>query len=1652
MLTFTNRNLWRRAAMMLLLAVFCSTGAWAQKKAAGGGYSNQIVVVSDIHVMAPSLLEEGAETQEAWTTYYAGERKMLQESAAIFDQFVDQMIALRPRVVLITGDLTKDGEMLSHEYVRDGLDRMRYNDINVFVIPGNHDFGGSGKATKFKADGTTEDAEVMPDDEFASFYNSYGYNDWDNERDPNSLSYVAEPIEGLVILAIDSHKASIAKAPLDWLCTKAKEARNAGKQVIAMMHHPLFPHIMGANLFIDTYTVDGYETVRDALIDAGVNTILTGHFHTSDIAKDWNDDEGKAIYDINTGSLISYPFDYRVLTPSNDFMTFQVATQTLTPTGMNRDDAKAWLKGRTKTIATQKMNSKAGAMAGMFATQIDNVAEFASNLYILHAEGDENVSNDKETVATVYEGYKNDPTYSAIFNYGGITDASIYSVLDDKSNYGTDKANQTADRALSIAMPEVGPFKDNSPGTITIGSGDNWTDLPITAQYNYAVTQQVFSAEEINHGKGKIWSLAFKTHTGDLKRNLTVYLTHRDYASVSLHPVTEADQVFKGEVMFTAGQWNTIYFDRPFEYDGKSSIIVTVDDNTGTAEGWGSLQNYYFYGDGGHAIARDNNKDIDPLDEASIENANKRDSYQYKAQIQFTFGEYPVPASLTVNAGDVSAEVACTLRGDATAWNVRYRKVAKEGEEEQRYVAINDLTDLSTTLTDLTPATKYEVQVQAIFPEDNLSEWSDPVIFTTACCPVEQQVEIMFALGSQYIEWYGYAVQIVDVTDEANPVEVAYLQAPSYKAYSGTVTLCCEHKYQVNWIYDADKAVYSQSYYFSLYYPQGDLIYSMVRGEAPEETAELTRFVMDCTDYCSQSPQALSVDNTTYNSVTISFRSETQAGEVVYSTEAGFDPGTATPTSVNYEALAAKEDPWGGIPNNASLTVNGLDPLTKYYVRVRNVCDGGVGFSRWSDPVEVITGSRYDGPQIVSTEPVNSRSEKITFKNGGESTKVNLYYRAKVQGTPVSDDAIQSMGSGKGEGFEKGSWGENIWASGSEKPYSNILFVGGIGSNTTYSFNAGQGKTAADPEKFLYGMVEQTEETPLNQMKRLDYECMNDADKQARIKNLEKDIYDRKQTLLTLYNLITNPNLSDEEKAQIEAKIAEEQKEIDELTGEKDALESATLNDDDKLQKMKDLESSLEQSEKKINELMESLQKGEITEAQFDEQIKDLNEEYFGTSDELNNLRAMMSAAQDLNKDGFVVLSGSDTEPNAPKSRALTRADEGKKYVFFIRHSNGDGWLLVNNLTFTPNDKLNAWTVVPNVTGSEYTITGLEPETTYEVMVEPIFDGGLTGTQSPIASFTTIGEETDPVEGEFSVAEDKKVQFARGNLQHEGDMYEGKWSMAKQQYEMLGQGNVDKPEGSNSSYTADFVDLFCWSTAKDYNGLEFFSYREEEVANSYFKGDFVDWGTIAELVSDLGEGWSTLSKDEWDYLLNERTNAANLKSLATVAGVQGLILLPDDWTEEAPAGTFTAEEWATLEKDGAVFLPTAGQMTQTYDQTEYVTTTTVSNDGVEGFYWTSTPFDDDAGLNAYVLNFSATNATPETDVNRRIASAVRLVKEVEAKKVEGDANGDGAIDVADIDIVIEAIGEPYELHKAADVNNDGVIDIADIDYIIERIQ
>lgn len=74
--------------------------------------------------------------------------------------------------------------------------------------------------------------------------------------------------------------------------------------------------------------------------------------------------------------------------------------------------------------------------------------------------------------------------------------------------------------------------------------------------------------------------------------------------------------------------------------------------------------------------------------------------------------------------------------------------------------------------------------------------------------------------------------------------------------------------------------------------------------------------------------------------------------------------------------------------------------------------------------------------------------------------------------------------------------------------------------------------------------------------------------------------------------------------------------------------------------------------------------------------------------------------------------------------------------------------------------------------------------------------------------------------------------------------------------------------------------------------------------------------------------------------------------MATVAGVNGIIILPDAYegTEINTAhsawgnNTISASDWAAYEANGAVFLPAAGSRSGT----------SVSDVGSSGFFWAST--------------------------------------------------------------------------------------------------
>lgn len=302
-----------------------------------------IYVITDIHVMDSSLIvKEGS----ALTNYLANDRKMLSQSIEAFEAAIDSAIIHQADVLLICGDLTKDGEKIGHERVSRTLERVLQAGVKTFVIPGNHDIRNP--YAKYLDGDVTRPAEWVTAEEFADIYRHFGYDD-PSLRDPHSLSYVCEPIPGLSLLAIDASQyekntstahgdarnesvvgGAIKPATLAWLLTQADEARRKGNHVIAMMHQELIEHFDGLSEIDQTSVIENGEAIAQQLMEHGVRVVFTGHTHYTDAATAWNESRTAAITDITTGSTIAYPSHYRVASVSHDCSRLTVDTYCIT--------------------------------------------------------------------------------------------------------------------------------------------------------------------------------------------------------------------------------------------------------------------------------------------------------------------------------------------------------------------------------------------------------------------------------------------------------------------------------------------------------------------------------------------------------------------------------------------------------------------------------------------------------------------------------------------------------------------------------------------------------------------------------------------------------------------------------------------------------------------------------------------------------------------------------------------------------------------------------------------------------------------------------------------------------------------------------------------------------------------------------------------------------------------------------------------------------------------------------------------------------------------------------------------------------------------------------------------------------------------------
>ena len=286
----------------------------------------------------------------------------------------------------------------------------------------------------------------------------------------------------------------------------------------------------------------------------------------------------------------------------------------------------------------------------------------------------------------------------------------------------------------------------------------------------------------------------------------------------------------------------------------------------------------------------------------------------------------------------------------------------------------------------------------------------------------------------------------------------------------------------------------------------------------------------------------------------------------------------------------------------------------------------------------------------------------------------------------------------------------------------------------------------------------------------------------------------------------------------------------------------------------------------------------------------------------------------------------------------------------------------------------------------------------------------VNGTEALSVTANALLEGTIP--GLFSVSATKMVRFSKGNLQYIGSAATPYWKFADNQWIYLGTTTGQDSE----SETVD-RDLFCWGTSGWNNGNLLYQPYNTKNTNHYsigygygpydgstyiidLTGSYAnaDWGVYNAISNGGNEQnlWRTLTVEEWVHVCNKRSTLSNIRYVkGNVSGVNGVILLPNDWRTtvhtltlggNCASNTISSSDWEVMEVNGAVFLPAAG----------YRGGISVSNLGESGYYWSTTCISYDVKLvkSAYFIS-NNNGVDPFYGTYRNMGASVRLVCDID---------------------------------------------------------
>ena len=336
----------------------------------------RLMVVTDLHYLAPELY---AGSELFLRALQAGDGKITQQGEKLMQALTAEAKRRRPDALIVTGDLSFNGEKASHLRMAAWLGEIRAAGIPVWVIPGNHDIR-SAVARAFSGN-AWQYTEAVTEAEFARIYAPFL-----GKKEGNAganLSYHVRVGERWILALADAacyrDGAQVFGAftpdHAAWLSDTLASAQATGDRTITATHHSLIPHTLLAR---DSFVMRNNEAMLGLLKRFGVPLNLSGHLHIQHIAR-----QG-VLADAATGAFSVWPHTWAWVTLGEDGQVAYAAhplSDDLLPAGF-QEQSKAWF-----AVITREKNRVHLANPGIPAADVSAMLDYAARFNLAFFSG-----------------------------------------------------------------------------------------------------------------------------------------------------------------------------------------------------------------------------------------------------------------------------------------------------------------------------------------------------------------------------------------------------------------------------------------------------------------------------------------------------------------------------------------------------------------------------------------------------------------------------------------------------------------------------------------------------------------------------------------------------------------------------------------------------------------------------------------------------------------------------------------------------------------------------------------------------------------------------------------------------------------------------------------------------------------------------------------------------------------------------------------------------------------------------------------------------------------------------------------------------------------------------------------------------------------